>query len=150
MCKVLKLSRSSYYHILNNEPTIKEEGLLIEQIKSIFHKNRRAYGTRRIKKELLKLHTNVCRSRIGRIMTEHGFISKYTIKTYKPVASKTNEDEVENVLYRDFSDKNFRQVVVSDLTYVRVNNRWNYICVLLDLFNREIIGYSAGAKKDAS
>lgn len=27
---------------------------------------------------------------------------------------------------------------------------WNYICVLIDLFNREIIGYSAGRKKDAA
>ena len=34
-------------------------------------------------------------------------------------------------------------VVVSDLTYVRVRMSWNYICVLVDLFNREIIGYSS-------
>ena len=40
-------------------------------------------------------------------------------------------------------------VVVSDLTYVRVNYKWSYVCVLVDLFNREIIGYSAGVHKDA-
>lgn len=40
-------------------------------------------------------------------------------------------------------------VVVSDLTYVRVGMNWHYICVLIDLFNREIIGYSAGRNKDA-
>lgn len=40
--------------------------------------------------------------------------------------------------------------MVSDLTYVRVGMSWNYICVLIDLFNREIIGYSAGRNKDAS
>lgn len=40
-------------------------------------------------------------------------------------------------------------VVVSDLTYVRVGMNWYYICVLIDLFNREIIGYSAGRNKDA-
>ena len=38
---------------------------------------------------------------------------------------------------------------MSDLTYVRVNGRWNYICILLDLYNREILGYSAGTHKDA-
>jgi transposase InsO family protein len=27
---------------------------------------------------------------------------------------------------------------------------WNYICVLIDLFNREIIGFSAGKNKDAA
>ena len=39
--------------------------------------------------------------------------------------------------------------VVSDLTYVRVGTQWAYICILLDLGAREIIGYSAGAHKNA-
>lgn len=39
--------------------------------------------------------------------------------------------------------------MVSDLTYVSVGVKWNYICVLVDLFNREIIGYSAGEHKTA-
>ena len=42
-----------------------------------------------------------------------------------------------------------RDVVISDLTYARVGTDWNYICVLIDLFNREIIGYSAGEHKTA-
>ena len=41
-------------------------------------------------------------------------------------------------------------MVVSDLTYVRVGNRWHYLCVLVDLFNREIIGYSSGPNKGAA
>jgi len=40
------------------------------------------------------------------------------------------------------------EVVVSDLTYINVLGKWHYICLLIDLFNREIIGYSAGANKD--
>lgn len=40
-------------------------------------------------------------------------------------------------------------MVISDLTYVRVREKWCYICILIDLFNREIIGYSAGARKNA-
>ena len=39
---------------------------------------------------------------------------------------------------------------MSDLTYVRVGSSWNYVCILVDLATRELIGYSAGAKKDAS
>ncbi|MBU5267075.1 hypothetical protein KQI21_09630 [Virgibacillus proomii] len=39
-------------------------------------------------------------------------------------------------------------VLVSDLTYVRVAEKWNYICLFVDLFNREMMGYSAGANKD--
>ena len=39
--------------------------------------------------------------------------------------------------------------MVSDLTYVRVGQNWHYICVLVDLYNREIIGHSAGPHKSA-
>ena len=36
-----------------------------------------------------------------------------------------------------------------DLTYVRVGGKWHYICFIIDLFNREIIGYLCGLHKDA-
>ena len=42
------------------------------------------------------------------------------------------------------------EVIISDLTYVRILNKWCYVCLIIDLFNREIIGYSAGKHKDAS
>ena len=41
------------------------------------------------------------------------------------------------------------KVVVSDLTYVNVGGNWNYICLMLDLYNREIVGYAAGKNKNA-
>ena len=55
-----------------------------------------------------------------------------------------------NVLNRQFEQTQAKRFIVSDLTYVKVENKWHYICVLLDLFNREIIGYSAGPNKDAA
>ncbi|MBS4534768.1 DDE-type integrase/transposase/recombinase [Clostridium sp. D2Q-14] len=36
------------------------------------------------------------------------------------------------------------------MTYVNVRGKRNYICILLDLYNREIIGYTAGKNKDAN
>ena len=59
-----------------------------------------------------------------------------------------NESEVGNVLNREFKQDTLK-VVVSDLTYVRVKDKWNYICVFVDLHNREIIGQSAGPNKTA-
>ena len=51
--------------------------------------------------------------------------------------------------YSEFDNREELEVVVSDLTYVRVGQKWHYICVLIDLFNREIIGYSSGPNKTA-
>ncbi len=38
---------------------------------------------------------------------------------------------------------------MTDLTYVRVGQRWAYVCLIIDLFNREIIGLSLGWHKTA-
>jgi transposase InsO family protein len=49
-----------------------------------------------------------------------------------------------------FSNQPVYNVVVSDLTYVRVGMCWNYIRILIDLFNGEIIGDIACKRKDAT
>src|SRR5690625_5819891 len=83
-------------------------------------------------------------------MKEQGLVSKYTVAQYKPQKTEPNEEAVENVLDRNFNDHQESSVVVSDLTYVRVNNRWSYVCFLVDLFNREIIGHSAGPDRKST
>lgn len=110
-------------------------------------KNRKVFGTRKIKVELQKSGYKVSRRRIGRIMKEEALVSAYTKTQFKACKDTCNESEVENVLDRQFSDQPTHSVIVSDLTYVRVKNKWNYICIIIDLSNREIVGYSAGIHK---
>ena len=92
----------------------------------------------------------ISRRRIGRIMKQEGLVSNYTVAQFKPHKAQCNEDKIENVVNREFDNQEHLNVVVSDLTYVRVGSRWHYLCVLVDLFNREIIGYSSGPNKDAA
>lgn len=87
----------------------------------------------------------VSRRRIGRTMKQEGLVSNYTTTQFKPHKDTCNESETENVLNCQFQGREYRNVVVSDLTYVRVGTQ----CVLVDLLNREIIGYSAGKHKTA-
>jgi transposase InsO family protein len=146
MCKVLQLPRSTYYYeAKEREP----EDKLVLAIIDIFHVSRQNYGTRKIKVELKKKGLIASRRRIGRIMKENGLVSKYTVAQYKPHKTNCNESPVSNELNRQFKQEEQLSVVVSDLTYVRVGMTWNYVCLLVDLFNREIIGYSAGPNKDA-
>ena len=71
-------------------------------------------------------------------------MSTYTVAQFKPHAKWCNESEQKNELNREFDQEEEMRVVVSDLTYVRVNKKWHYVCVFVDLFNREIIGFSTG------
>ena len=83
-------------------------------------------------------------------MNEQGLVSTYTIAQFKPQSKDVNESTQKNELNREFDQEEELTVVVSDLTYVRVNQKWNYICVFVDLFNREIVGFSTWPNKDAS
>jgi Transposase and inactivated derivatives len=146
MCKVLKISRSTYYYEAKQRI---DEWELTASIIDIFKASRNNYGTRKIKKELANRDMSISRRRIGRIMKQEGLVSSYTTAQFHPLKDTCNESKVVNVVNREFDGQPYRNVVVSDLTYVRVGLNWNYICVLVDLFNREIIGYSAGLHKTA-
>jgi len=147
MCKVLQLPRQTYYYQAkqhkNNNTEI--EKLVIES----FRNSKNIYGTRKIKAELQKQGHCVSRRKIGQIMKKNGLVSVYTVAQFKPHKQKCNEDPIGNKLDRAFNPTRPLAVVVSDLTYVRVNKRWNYICLLVDLFNREIIGSSVGEQKNS-
>ena len=120
-----------------------------EAIQIAYDENRRVYGQRKIKCFLLRRGLIVSRRRIGRIMKRRGMVSAYTRKKYRVHASNVNVAPAANLLDRKFGDRLPGACVVSDLTYVRVGAQWAYICILLDLGAREIIGYSAGAHKTA-
>ena len=155
MCKVLKIARSTFYY--ETEISAKkaqekayEEQKLKEKILTIFNQNRYVYGTRKIKDELRKTGLTVSRRRVGRLMAELGIQSKYAQPSYKPMTSAPNEESFRNVLNRKFKVEEEFSVLVSDLTYVKVGKNWNYICFLIDLYNREIVGYSLGERKDSA
>ena len=152
MCKLLKVSRSLvYYHLNNKESNTSDEDSEIEKhIIKIFHRSRNNYGTRKIKVELKNLGYQVSRRRIAGIMGENALVSNYTVAQYKVHNKGCNEAKVSNIVDRQFDDRAKLEVAVSDLTYVRVGGKWNYVCTLVDLSNREVIGYSAGPNKDAS
>lgn len=143
MCKSLGISCSSYYY----KPIMKTiDSKLENQVIEIFNKSLKNYGTRKIKE---KLEMPVSRRKIGLIMSKYNLVSKYTLKRYKNHKTAVNEDEIPNEVNREFNGRALSEVVVSDLTNVRVETAWNYICTIIDLYNREIIGFSIGKNKDA-
>lgn len=152
MCKFLGITRSLIYYHLNKEDAknnLETEELLEEKVKEIFRKSKNAYGSRKIKVELEKQDITVSRRKICRIMKKHALISSYTVKQYKVEKTTCNNKAIRNKVDRHFNNRESLEACVSDLTYVRVGNSWNYICAIIDLHNREIIGYSVGKNKSA-
>lgn len=140
MCKVLKIPRSSYYDSIKRKDNkiTKDDSNVEHAIINIFNSNRKVFGTRRIKNNLNDKSLTVSRRKIARIMIKHNLVSVYTKAKYK------------NHLNRAFNREQPMETLVSNLTYVKVAGTRHYICLFIDLFNREIVGYSTGKNKDAN
>ena len=82
-------------------------------------------------------------------MDKHGLVSKYVLRRKKRKRKEVNEESKPNLLDRQFDHRRTLEVVVSDLTHVKIAGRGHYICLLLDVANREIIGSAVGSNHDA-
>ena len=71
-----------------------------------------------------------------------------TVKPPKSTYSKAVEADCNNLLAQNFNQPAPNMVWVSDFTYIRVGNRFYYVCAILDLFARKIIAYKISNKID--
>ncbi|WP_462130986.1 IS3 family transposase [Staphylococcus aureus] len=152
MGNVLKILRSTYYDSIKRKDNkiTKDDSNVERAVINIFNANRKVFATRRIKNHLNDKGHTVSRRKIGRIMKKYNLVSVYTKAKYKNHPKETNEKLIKNHLNRAFNREQPMETLVNDLTYVKVAGTWHYICLFIDLFNREIVGYSAGKNKDAN
>jgi len=145
MCKVLKVSRSGYYQWLNRKPSTRkvENQLIEERIKQIYKASKRRYGSPKITKELNYQDIRVSRPRVARLMRSMKLRSIIT-KRYKVTTtdSKHNYPIADNYLNRNFQVQRKGQVWVSDITYIRTDQGWLYLTIIIDLYDRKVIGWA--------
>lgn len=82
-------------------------------------------------------------------MRENGLSSAYGSKRFKAHPGKPNEAGPPNALDRSLDGHAPRTHVCSDLAYVRVGGSRCYVCLLVDLYDREIVGRPAASRRDA-
>ena len=145
MCYHMRVSRNAYYNWLGNDCTIKQKDSLINlklRIKEIFNNSRQIYGSSRIQKMLEREDLFYSRSYISVLMRELGLRSilkkKFTVTT----DSKHKYPISYNVLNRNFESSLVGEKWVSDITYVRVGDDWNYLTTIIDLADRKVVGWS--------
>lgn len=106
-------------------------------------------GSRKIKASPGRSGVTVSRRRVCRIMRENGLAGAYGRKRFKVHPGAINEADVSNVVARGFGGRAPYTHICSDLACVRVGASWNYVCLLVDLCNGEIVGHSEGSRRDA-
>jgi transposase InsO family protein len=152
MCKVLKVSRSSYYHWLSDPQGKRKRKYmeLDEKIKKVYFVSKGRNGSPRLAKDLQADGIYVSRPTVARHMKRLGLRSKLS-KRFKLTTDSSHDYKVApNLLNRDFYRNEPVEACVSDLTYIPCLNGFLYLTVVLDLFDRKPIGWSISNNMKAS
>lgn len=142
MAKALNLSRSGYYkHLQKDQGKRYQETMQLKmEVRKVFHKHKERYGSPRIQQELFRSGLVVSRNRVAKLMREMGLKARSKRK-YKYPKEKAETPAVPNILEQKFMIDHPYRVFASDITYLYYRGGKAYLTVILDLFNREPVGW---------
>ena len=143
MCRLLGVSRSEYYYekVQQENEEITEEQAVIQ----CFEKHKGNYGRIRIRKELLRNGIDVSEYRIARILKKHGKTAKSGRTKVRKTPKLTEEQYLEENLIKDkFEVKEANYLWCSDITELKYKGNKLYVCGIIDVATRRIVGWSIG------
>jgi transposase InsO family protein len=141
----MKVSKNSYYHWLKMKDIPMKETtttFLKGRILELFRESRDIYGSCRIQKMLERENLFYSRSYVAVLMRELGLKSILRRKFVITTDSNHTYPIAKNILDRNFECSSIGEKWVSDITYIRVNDDWNYLTTIMDLADRKIVGWS--------
>ena len=145
MCRVLEVSLSGYRAwSRGGKPDRKRltDAQMLVLIQSIHAELKGAYGSPRMVRALRARGIPASKARVERLMQENGIRARHKRRYKVTTDSKHHLPVADNLLARNFTPSQPNQVWTSDITYLWTDEGWLYLAIVLDLFNREVIGWS--------
>ena len=145
ICRVLKVSSSGFYAWLGRpeSPRRRANRQLAVQIRAAHARSRNTYGRRRIHIQMQREGVSCSPNRVGRLMRQEGIQGLGRRKFKATTDSRHSFPVAPNLMARDFSANAPDQVWVSDITYLRTEEGWDYLATVMDLYSRRIVGLPA-------
>ena len=148
LCDALMVPRGTFYnHIKRNKRDnawyAKRRESLREEIQKIYYDKHQIYGSPKIAATLRSRGIKVTEGMVRQLMQDMGLISiREGAKDYYDKEKSKNK----NYLNQKFNTTRPNEVWVSDITCFRYNEKYYYICVIVDLCARKVVGYKIGGK----
>jgi transposase InsO family protein len=147
----LGVSRSGYYDWRKRKPS---DRLLCDTafkalIKMVYAESNGTYGSPRVYQSLKKQGYTISRKRVERLMRDMNLVGRVVKVTRRAPGIKRFLASGENLRHGTSGPTKINQVWVADITYLKVNKRWRYLSVIMDLYSRRIIGWSLDKKRTA-
>jgi putative transposase len=144
MCRVLDVAPSGYYAWLQ-EPLsnrAKEDARLLRLIRASFTASQGVYGAPRVFLDLREAGETCSKHRVARLMRENRLRAHHGYRARRWSVGKPAV-LIPNLLQRQFTVTRPNKAWVTDITYIRTWQGWLYLAVVMDLFSRKIVGWSA-------
>ena len=145
MCALLMVSVNGFRAWLRGGIADRErltDAQLVALMRAIHAEVKCAYGSPRMLDELRARGFRVGKTRVERLMHEHGIRARHKRRFKATTDSKHGLPVAANLLERNFAPAAPNRVWSADLTYVWTDEGWLYLAVVLDLFNREVVGWA--------
>jgi putative transposase len=147
-CRVLRVSVSGYHqHLARLREIAKRRHLsdeaLLVHIRAAYAENLGAYGWPRIWRQLRAQGIRVGKHRVQRLMQAHGIRARGK-RRFRVVTTDSRHDLpiAPNLLDRNFTVVAPNTAWSGDITYIATDEGWLYLAVVVDLFSRQVVGWS--------
>ncbi len=151
-CSLLSVSVNGYRAWLRGgDPDRKRstDVQLVTVMRAIHAEVKCAYGSPRMFDELRARDFRVGKARVERLMREHGIRARHKRRFKATTDSKHSLPVADNLVQRNFTPEAPNRLWSADLTYVWTDEGWLYLAVVLDLFNREVVGWAIKERMSA-
>ncbi|WP_233972433.1 IS3 family transposase [Pectobacterium versatile] len=149
MCRVLRVARSGWYawRLRRQQITPRQQFRLVcdTAVRKAFTEAKQRYGAPRLADELPVYNVKT----IAASLRRQGLRAKAARK-FSPVSYREHGLPVsENLLKQDFYASGPNQKWAGDITYLRTDEGWLYLAVVIDLWSRAVIGWSMSSRMTA-
>ncbi|MFP1755410.1 IS3 family transposase [Lonsdalea quercina] len=143
MCRVLNVARAGFYEWLHNSVSArdKDNERLLMLIRDSYSLSGGVYGYRRVHGDLSEIGETCGKNRVSRIMQLNRIKAVHGYKAPRRIAGRPSV-VAPNRVQRQFTVVRANQVWVTDITYIRTWQGWLYLAVVIDLFARNVVGWS--------
>lgn len=151
MCRVLQVSRDGYYKWLKRSESrrSRRDRELTVMIARIFWDRHGLVGRRVIHQALRSEGVYVSEERVRKLMRKAGLVPRQLRKFVRTTDSQHGYAVADNLLEQDFSADAPNRKWCGDITYVWTKQGWLYHAVVIDLYNREVVGWAMSKRIDA-
>lgn len=148
LCRVMQVSHSGFYAWRKRPECARrvKDRRVLTLVRASHQASRRRYGSPRVYRDVIEQGVHVGLHRIARLMREDGLYGRRRRRFRVTTQSKHKHPVAANVLQRQFAPTQPNTVWASDLTYLWTDEGWLYLCVILDLYSRRVVGWSTGSR----